>query len=193
MTHLFRGHGGPVSALKFWFSEDKSRMELWTGSTDGRVRVFDLRDAASRAGGGNKGSSKPKHVLEGHVSVVRGIDLTDDGRWAVTGGRDQVALVWDISGQTSKSQKLKGKVDGGPKVVQTIIAQEQVESVGFISKPEPVGNSSGRLLCYTGGDQGLIRVWDVLKGEEVMRMSGVEGVDELEDDEDEQRGVLQVM
>lgn len=183
VTHIFRGHGGPVSALRFFSSSDGGRMELFTGSTDSRVRIFDLRDPGARSG-----SAKPKAVLEGHVSVVRGIDVSEDGRWAVTGGRDKVVLVWDLLAADSGIRKAgKGK-GGGPKLVQTIIAQEQVEALGLLPDDE-----GGRLRCYTGGDRGLVRIWDVLKAEEVAVMRGVEGVDELEADEDEQRGVINVL
>ncbi|TYJ52882.1 hypothetical protein B9479_006517 [Cryptococcus floricola] len=197
VTHMFRGHGGPVSALHFNFptiaGEERRRMELLTGSTDSRVRVYDLRDINARVvGGGN--SVKPKAVLEGHVSVVRGIAVTPDGKWAVTGGRDKVVLVWDmLSEEASNSKKGKGKATG-PKLVQTIIAQEQIESLGLLPQEEDVhGSSQGRWLCYTGGDKGLVRVWDVLKGVQVAAMKGVEGVDEVDDDEDEQHGVLSVL
>ncbi|WWD05524.1 hypothetical protein V865_003603 [Kwoniella europaea PYCC6329] len=203
VTHLFRGHGGPVSALHFNFpiieGEERRRMELMTGSTDARVRIFDLRDASARVvGGGN--AVKPKAVLEGHVSVVRGIDTSPDGKWAVTGGRDKVVLVWDMLsgesvGQSSKKAG-KGKANSTsvPKIVQTIIAQEQIESLGLLPIEENVsGSSQGRILCYTGGDTGAVKIWDVLKGKETGAMKGVEGVDEVEVDEDEQRGVLNVI
>lgn len=194
VTHIFRGHGGPVSALHFSFptveGEDRQRMELFTGSTDSRVRIYDLRDASTRTTGG--GAAKPKAVLEGHVSVIRGIDVTLNGRWAVTGGRDKVVLVWDLFGEVGAGKKGKGKA--GPKLVQTLIAQEQVETLGPLSVGTSVsGRSEGRILCYTGGDRGIVRIWDVLKGEEIGSMTGVEGVDEVEDDEDEQRGVVQIL
>ncbi|WVQ85499.1 hypothetical protein IAT38_007664 [Cryptococcus sp. DSM 104549] len=201
VTHMFRGHGGPVSALHFNFpviaGEERRRMELLTGSTDARVRVYDLRDASARqVGGGN--AVKPKAVLEGHVSVVRGIDVSPDGKWAVTGGRDKVVLVWDMLAEgegTSGKKGGKGKaVATGPKLVQTIIVGEQVESLGLLPKEEDViGAERGRLLCYTGGEKGVVRVWDVLKAKEVGAMKGVEGVDEAEVDEDEQRGVVSVL
>lgn len=201
VTHLFRGHAGPVSALHFNFptipeegggGEERRRMELLTGSTDSRVRIYNLRDANARVvgGGGGGNAVKPKAVLEGHVSVVRGIDVTPDGKWAVTGGRDKVVLVWDmLPGET----RGKGKATtAGPRLVQTIIVQEQVESLGLLPQEEQVsgGAATGRWLCYTGGDKGLVRVWDVLKGTLVATMKGVEGVDQAESDEDEQRGVL---
>ncbi|KIR30550.1 U3 small nucleolar RNA-associated protein 13 [Cryptococcus deuterogattii LA55] len=217
VTHLFRGHGGPVSALHFNFptipeggggggggGEERRRMELLTGSTDARVRIYNLRDANARVvGGGN--AVKPKAVLEGHVSVVRGIDVTPDGKWAVTGGRDKVVLVWDMlsgGGETTAVEAKKGKgkaaaTPATPKLVQTIIVQEQVESLGLLPQEEQVyGAATGRWLCYTGGDKGLVRVWDVLKGTLVAAMKGVEGVDEAElddEDDDEQRGVLSLL
>jgi U3 small nucleolar RNA-associated protein 13 len=97
--------------------------------------------------------------------------------------------VWDLAAEGKK-----GKGKAGPKVVQTIIAQEQVESLGLLPvQVKPVGEAAGRLRCWTGGDRGVVRVWDVLKGEEMGSMQGVEGVDEGEVDEDEQRGILSVL
>nr|ODO02585.1 U3 small nucleolar RNA-associated protein 13 [Cryptococcus depauperatus CBS 7855] len=191
VTHLFQGHGGPVSALHFNFptipDEERRRMELFTGSADSRVRVYDLRDLNARVVGGSQ-AVRPKMVLEGHVSVVRGIDVTPNGKWAVTGGRDKVVLVWDMRPEES-SKKGKGKAE--PKLVSTIITQEQVESLGILPQGEIVdGVSSGRWLCYTGGDKGLVRIWDVLKGTQVASVKGVDGVDDADDDADEQRGVV---
>ncbi|KAK4684222.1 U3 small nucleolar RNA-associated protein 13, partial [Tremellales sp. Uapishka_1] len=164
VTHMFRGHGGPVSALRFNFpdlaeGEDRKRMELLTGSTDTRVRIYDLRDAKARLVGGG-GVAKPLHVLEGHVSVVRGIDVSADGKWAVTGGRDKVVLVWDLLGNKK-----------GPKLVQTIMALEQVESLGLLPlEQEVVGGERGRLHCFVAGDKGVVKIWDVLKAKEVTSM-----------------------
>ena len=197
VTHMFRGHGGPVSAVKFNYSSDgDKRMELFTGSTDARVRIFDLKDPSARAVGGGT-AAKPKAVLEGHVSTVRGIDITEDGRWAVTAGRDKVVLVWDLSGgDSSASKKGKSKVKDvtQPKLVQTIICEEQVESLGLLPmEQDVVGAKGSRIRCWTGGDKGLVRIWDVLKAELAGSMRGVEGVDEVEAEEDEQRGIIQVL
>jgi U3 small nucleolar RNA-associated protein 13 len=164
-------------------------MELFTGSTDSRVRVYDLRDANARVVGGG-GVIKPMAVLEGHVSVVRGIDVSKDGRWAVTGGRDKVVLVYDLEGDTTKKN---GKAKAGPKLVQTMMAMEQVEALGLLPIEENVEGAKGRLVCYTAGDGGKVRLWDVLKAEELSTMVGLEGVDEAEPDEDEQRGIIDVL
>jgi U3 small nucleolar RNA-associated protein 13 len=169
-------------------------MELWTGSTDTKVRVFDLRDASARVVvGGAGGGAKPKAVLDGHVSVVRGIAVSSDGRWAVTGGRDKVVLVWDLGAEGQEGKKGKSAA-AAPKIVQTLLANEQLEALGLLPADQAVeGGSAGRLLCYTAGDAGKVRVWDVLKATEIAVMKGVEGVDEIVDDEDEQRGIIQAM
>lgn len=199
VTHLFRGHGGPVSALRFRYLGD--RMELWTGSTDGKVRIFDLKATQGVSGGASSSASKAATVLDGHVSVVRGIDFTDDGKYAITGGRDRVVLVWDLTegagGRGAPGQGGKGKKKDqgtGPRVVQTIIAGELVESIGIVPSGESVlGATGGSARCWTGGEHGKVRIWDILKGTEVGSMTGVEGVDEVEVDDDDPRGILNVL
>ncbi|KZV59565.1 hypothetical protein PENSPDRAFT_553268, partial [Peniophora sp. CONT] len=59
-------------------------MRLITASVDTWSRVWDL------ARGG-----KPEAVLEGHVSLSRGLDVLLDGRCLVSGRRDGVALLWE--------------------------------------------------------------------------------------------------
>ncbi|KAL7423669.1 U3 small nucleolar RNA-associated protein 13 [Cryptotrichosporon argae] len=206
-THIFRGHGGPVSALHFSFpharadadaADGQQRMELWTGSTDAKVRVYDLRDAGARVVGGDA-KARARHTLDGHVSVVRGISVSDDGRIAITGGRDRVVLVWDMGDGQAGAGAAKGKgkekekgAGGGARVVQTLMPNEQVESCGLLPPGTRIGGREG-LLCWTAGDKGQVRVWDVRRGDEVATMRGVEGVDEADDDDDEQRGIIAVL
>src|SRR5205807_8305287 len=97
VTHNLRGHGGVISAMKFYRPENVVRNEtkgrksrnrttdseairwrLATGADDAIVRVWDLE------------TSKCVAALESHVSVVRGLDWSQDGRTLVSGSRDQV-------------------------------------------------------------------------------------------------------
>lgn len=41
MTHLFKGHGGLVSALRFW-SGKEGKWRLASGSEDCKIRIWDL-------------------------------------------------------------------------------------------------------------------------------------------------------
>ncbi|KAI0363630.1 U3 small nucleolar RNA-associated protein [Pilatotrama ljubarskyi] len=197
VTHLFKGHGGVVSALAFNYPFDPSsvireqKMQLITASVDTRIRIFDLSAAAARASGG----SKPEAVLEGHVSVPRGLDVSADGKWLVSGGRDSVVLIWDISSKaspTKKSAKGKGKeTEFAPVLHKTIPVLERVEAVGLLHPDEDLAGAPsgpGKLRFYTGGEKGLVRIWDAREGS-VLFTFGQEQ-DEATEDQEEQRQIV---
>lgn len=206
VTHVFRSHGGPISAMSFnlpRFGPAKgSRMELITGCADTKVRVFDLRDVG--AGG------KPRAVIEGHVSVVRGLGVTDEGRWLVSGGRDKVLMVWDLwGGDENGWERLAGAVGGAAKkkgkskavevqLMRTITVLESLESVGVLGREETVAGLDGpigsRVVCWSAGEKGVVRAWNALEGTQLATFRGAEGVNVAgsEEDEDEQRGIVAV-
>ncbi|EIW63998.1 U3 small nucleolar RNA-associated protein [Trametes versicolor FP-101664 SS1] len=197
VTHLFKGHGGVVSALAFNYPFDPSsvireqKMQLITASVDTRIRIFDLSAAAARASGG----SKPEAVLEGHVSVPRGLDVSADGKWLVSGGRDSVVLVWDISskaGPAKKSSKGKGKeTEFAPVLHKTIPVLERVEAVGLLHPDEDLAGAPsgpGKLRFYTGGEKGLVRIWDAREGNVLFTLRQEQG--EAAEDQEEQRQIV---
>ncbi|TCD63181.1 U3 small nucleolar RNA-associated protein 13 [Steccherinum ochraceum] len=199
VTHVFKGHGGVVSALVFNYPFDPSsitqepKMQLITASVDTRIRIFNLSSASARSGA----AAKPEAVLEGHVSVPRGLDVTRDGKWLVSGGRDSVVLVWDLTVQAEdsakgKTGKAKGKgKDTAPTLVQTIPVLERVEAVGILrSEDESVAGASStpkKLHIYTAGEKGVVKVWDVKKGK-VLFTLGQES-EEVDEEQEEQRQV----
>ena len=202
VTHVFKGHGGVVSALVFNYPFDPSsvgreqKMQIVTASVDTKIRIFDLSSAAARSGA----AAKPEAVLEGHVSVPRGLDVSRDGKWLVSGGRDSVVLVWDISskpveGSQTKSSKAKGKEkDSAPTLVKTIPVLERVEAVGLLRQDEDLaGTTSGtsKLQIYTGGEKGVVKVWDARKGE-VLYTLGQE-LDSISEDQEEQRQIVDAL
>lgn len=265
VTHVFKGHGGGVSALGWRFlhgANDRTSdgaptteymnvnvrknvtvperggrvMQLLTGSIDSRVRVFDLLDPSHRGGNGGK----PQFVLEGHVSVVRGISVNsfasheadqddevsmgEQGRWMVTAGRDRVVLLWDFgprnpttTDSTSKKTKRPATTAPAPKVVQTTLANETLEVVGFVD-PQTVNRMGGivergRLVAYTGGEKGVAKLWDVKRAQLITKLAspgssqqerdgddddesdqGEEEQDEDDDDEDaDDRGIKDIL
>ena len=206
VTHMFKGHGGVVSALAFNYPRETSslpssttdaRMQLITGSADTRIRIFDLTASSAQSAG-----AKAQDVLEGHVSVPRGLDVTADGRWLVSGGRDAVVMIWDLSGD-GKTSGTKGKGKGisdrfKPRLTKTIPVLERVEAVGAILASEVVASLSsedtiaGRLRFYTGGEKGVIRIWDATDAEVIATLGNdiSEGTEDLSEDP---RGILDVM
>jgi len=152
VTHNFRGHGGVVSALKFYSptrSDGKtgpvaSGWKLASGADDTKIRIWDLLKRSCVA------------VLESHVSVVRGLDWSDDGRVLVSGSRDKVICLWDTKGW---------------KLRNTIPVLEEVETVGFLAPGALKGYANGKVddmqVIYAGGQSNHIRLWDSSSGKEI--------------------------
>ncbi|KAJ8523283.1 hypothetical protein ONZ45_g255 [Pleurotus djamor] len=163
VTHVFKGHGGVVSALTFNYPHNNASVaqtrifQLITASVDTRIRVFDLM---ARSAGG----AKPDAVLEGHVSVPRGLDISADGKWLVSGGRDSVVLIWDLSSRTKNegnSSKDKGKSKASPPLLwKTVPILERVEAVGIIDDDSASSSESSAPRFFTAGEHGIVKVWD---------------------------------
>jgi U3 small nucleolar RNA-associated protein 13 len=184
ITHVFKGHGGVVSALTFNFPRNPDsvvrdyRMQLVTASVDTRVRIFNLVSQ-----GPDK--NKPEAVLEGHVSVPRALDVTPDGKWLISSGRDSVALIWDLSSQAKSSDKKgKGKLVS-PSLVTTVPILERVEAAGFLHTE----NESGKLLFYTAGEKGVIKIWDARQGK-ALHQIGRERLTVTDEEQEEQRQII---
>lgn len=198
ITHVFKGHGGVVSALTFDYHQDPSsvkqqrKMQLITGSVDTRIRIFELTDSAAR----ESGAQKPVAVLEGHVSVPRGLDVSQDGKWLISGGRDSVVLVWDLSPMQQPNQK-GGKGKGkalAPTLAKTVPILERVEAVGLLHPDEDLTGSSSapdKLRFYTGGQNGVVKIWDAREGNVLFTLG--DDQNKISDDQETQRQIVDVM
>lgn len=173
VTHVFKGHGGVVSALAFSYPQDlgsvtqNKTMHLITASVDTRIRIFNLVESASTSSGG-----KPEAVLEGHVSVPRGLDVSLDGRWLFSGGRDSVVLIWDLFSKKNSTKEKKSNRKT-PTLMKTIPTLERVEAVGLLRSDDTQFHSKTELdqiRFYTGGEKGFIKIWDVGKGQVVQKL-----------------------
>lgn len=200
ITHVFKGHGGIVSALAFRYPQDlssvhqDSKMHLITASVDTRIRIFDLSATSNSASGG-----KPEAVLEGHFSVPRGLDVSLDGKWLVSGGRDSVVLVWDLSSKPTLSKSNGGKAKGkakafAPTLAKTIPVLERVEALGLLHPDEDLtGSTSGSdsIRFFTGGEKGVVKIWDGKDGNLLFTL-GKEHT-KISDDHEEQRQIIDAM
>lgn len=203
VTHVFKGHGGVVSALAFNYPQDASSvtqtrtMHLLTASVDTRIRLFNLTDGASTSSGGGK----PEAVLEGHVSVPRGLDVSEDGKWLVSGGRDSVVLIWDLLSKSLSTNKSKSKKTNNatapltPTLVKTVPILERVEAVGILRSDGKLGESDGdlnSLRFYTGGEKGVVKLWSGKKGEIVQQL-GQEKAASSSEELEEQRQISNIL
>ncbi|KAF9785694.1 WD40 repeat-like protein [Thelephora terrestris] len=194
ITHVFKGHGGVVSALAFNYPRDPSsiaagdvKMQLITGSVDTKIRIFDLGAAAART----SGRPKPEAVLEGHVSVPRGLDVSQDGKWLLSAGRDSVALLWDIAPTRASKPTGKGKEKPAePRLIKTIPVLDHVEAAGLLLPEERLAGSAenaetSALRFFVAGEKGVVTIWDTEKGIPLLTLGK-----EKSNDGDESRQVL---
>lgn len=151
-----------ISALVFDIDqstkgEGNGRAKLVSGADDCKIRVWDLR------------TRECLFVLDGHVSVVRGLDVTDTGKVLVSGGRDRVVNVWDLERGVLR---------------KTIPVFETIESVGLIKGTDEAESAVGKgkakaserlPLLFTGGDKGVVRIWDLSTGQVVQEAPSLEG------------------
>ncbi|CAO1622308.1 unnamed protein product [Parajaminaea phylloscopi] len=139
VTHVLRGHGGVVSAVAFDvdYSQERHRANLATSSVDGRIRVWDLSDRPKQ------GVQKPVATLGGHVSVVRGLSISKNGKRMVSGSRDQTLCLWTLA-------SVKGK-GAAWTLRETLSVGEGVEACAFLSEEDDV--------FYTAGTSSELRLW----------------------------------
>lgn len=159
-THVFKGHGGVMSALYFDINTARPP-RLVTASDDCRVRVWDLS------------TRKALLNLDGHSSVVRGLAVTSDGKSIISGGRDKVYSVWDAStGKLQQTIPVYETLEGlglceVPVLLPTSTSSssEQVDGKGKGKKKQIEGQT--KQVIWTAGDSGKIRFWDLETGQAI--------------------------
>jgi U3 small nucleolar RNA-associated protein 13 len=164
VTHTFHGHGGVVSALCL-FQMDPTANSLDDSKPKRKGKRKSMADEdlemtdssgsliflASGAEDGkirvwNLNKRKSIAVLESHVSVVRSLDFSPQQSTLLSASRDKTIITWDA--KTWKNRTV-------------IPVLEVVESAGFVSQ----GQS-----CYSGGENGIVRIWNTSTGREVTKV-----------------------
>jgi U3 small nucleolar RNA-associated protein 13 len=139
-THNFKRHGGVVSALKFYTPHKTADTnQIWLASGANDNKII-LWDLKT---------SRYIATFNHHGSVIRGLDFSADGEILLAGSRDKTVSLWN-----TKTKE----------IVKSIALYESVEDVGFIQSNE----SDKPTQFYTGGESGLLKIWDVESGEELI-------------------------
>lgn len=131
VTHALKGHGTTVCSLRFHGELHSDRWMLALGDTQGTAKVWDLVKRKAVA------------TMKEHTSAVRGLAFSDDGEWFMTGGRDDVVVVYS----TSNLRRPKN----------TFLVRHQVELCGFV----PGGH------FFTSGTNCRLALWKLETGEPV--------------------------
>lgn len=124
VTHSLKGHGTTICSLAFFGDNGTADWRLASGDIMGTVKVWDLVKRKCVA------------TIREHSSAVRGVSFDANGQ-LVTGGRDQVVVVYSDKYRPIKSFPVR----------------HQVEAVGFVT----VG---GEECIYSAGSGSTLWVWD---------------------------------
>lgn len=138
----FKGHRQCAHALVF----TPDGMELLSGSCDATLRLWDTHTTALL------------HDFAKVAGQIFAMDISPDGQYAVTGGRDypprkiQVLQLWDI-----KTRKEIGKMSGHTDVIHSV-------------KFSPNGKQ-----VASGSSDDTVRLWDVATGKQLRCFKGQQG------------------
>ncbi|KAJ8330858.1 U3 small nucleolar RNA-associated protein 13 [Batrachochytrium dendrobatidis] len=174
MIKSFKAHEAPVLAMDV----DSTSTLVSTGSADSTVKVWDVdRGYCTHNFKGHGGivsvvkfHPNPKNLLlvsgsddckiclwdlnsrlciaalTSHVSVIRGLDFSPDGEFLFSGSRDKVINKWNL-----KALEL----------TKTIPIFESIEALSIVN------HNNTHVIC-TGGDKGIVRLWDMETGELIL-------------------------
>lgn len=171
---VLKGHTGPISTLSF--SPDGSL--LAAGSYDDTACVWDTV----------KGSLLTS--LQGRAGHMRAVAFSPDGKWLATGGFTHIVQVWEprtgklhtelressnvvwSSGYYSLVFNPAGRTFAAGGVLWSRLAGIRIS---LLEEPNCVVFSPDGHVIYTGGDDGMINLWDADTGRLVFSLSAHSG------------------
>ncbi|XP_014290049.1 transducin beta-like protein 3 [Halyomorpha halys] len=141
-TKNLTGIKGVCSVLKFLEKGNSSL--LFASGDDAIIKAWDIE------------SGELKISLEGHYSKVTDIIFSNTHQHVVSCGRDKVIILWNI-----KSGEQMNVIPAYESLESLVILPDSITLPGA-----DVKHQDG-VYVATGGDRGVIRVWDVLNTKEL--------------------------
>ncbi|KAK9885462.1 hypothetical protein WA026_010957 [Henosepilachna vigintioctopunctata] len=134
-----KGCQGVVSVVKYHPTEE----EIFATGDDGKILHWDLE------------TGELKKIYERHFSKVTSIVFTHDKTHFISSGRDKVMILWKFMEDTP---------------LKTIPFYESIECIVSLPEKFKVPHFKADPECYyiaSGGEKGVVRVWDVTNVREV--------------------------
>ncbi|KAL6232277.1 nuclear distribution protein nudF [Aspergillus navahoensis] len=138
------GHDHSVSAVRFLTSNDN---HLISASRDGTLRIWDVSTGFC-----------VKVIKSATESWIRDVSPSFDGKWLVSGGRDQAVTVWEVSSAEPKSALL-----GHENFIECCVfappaSYEHLATLAGLKKPPPATSSCE--FIATGARDKTIKLWE---------------------------------
>lgn len=156
---------------------DDTPLDPNNSAPQNNLRVFDIA------------TGRTIQQLSGHTGLVVAVDVSPDGKLAVSGSQDQTVRVWDIAAGTGQIvgqyEGSRGQVNGvaflpdGQSVIAINrlgqVSQWRADGGGLIrefvdaadTNPAPLqalAISPDGTMVLTGGDSSILRLWDIASG-----------------------------
>ena len=151
-------------------------------SSDSTLKVWNLAEG------------KELHTLRGHETSINAVDITTDGKIAVSGGRDRTLKVWDLDqGKTLKtltghrgwisnlailpnqSQVISASVDNTLKL-WNLDTGENITTFSSHEKPVlALALSQDGSQLVSGSEDQTVKIWDIARGELQQTLRGHQG------------------
>ncbi|KAI5956217.1 utp13 [Candida jiufengensis] len=132
VTHSLKGHGTTICSITIY--GELNNLKSWkiaSGDTMGTVKIWDLQ------------KRKCQTTLNDHNTAVRGVGFNEDGSLFLSGGRDQIVIIYNTKNFKS---------------LYTYSIGEQIEASGFVKF------LNDREFFYTGGSANILKLWDLKTG-----------------------------
>lgn len=184
-SHILKGHKGPVVSVQW---SNKEEFLLVSGSRDGKVLMWDVRQASSclkslDQHNGEKTASISS-VDTAHTGDVNGLCFTDDGLFLLSFGTDDRLRLWDIASGKNTLINFGKVVNDSGKSVKIACSVGSNPSAAFIPSTNDVdvydlqngemvydlkGHYHNVNCCtfhphlqelYTGGNDSNVLVWE---------------------------------
>lgn len=156
-THNFKGAQGVFSVVCFY--QNDSGMYVIGAANDYRIRAWSLD------------TRKCVATLEGHCSAVTSLQFCVDKNTLLSGGRDQVVLLWSLLDFS---------------LLKTIPVYDSVESIILIPEGRTLPElqlKNEDLAFITVGSSGVLKVWDSTTGSCIHSKEGILSSSSQEEEE----------
>ncbi len=114
----------------FSISAERARGQVLSGHPHGWVRLWNLATGACLA------------TMQGHSALVNSVQITPDGRFAVSGSNDKTVKIWDL-----ETRHCVGTLEGHQNVVHSVAI-----------------SPNGAVIASTGFTDHTVRLWDRQSG-----------------------------
>ncbi|KAL4933566.1 WD40 repeat domain-containing protein [Aspergillus undulatus] len=138
------GHDHSVSAVRFLTSNEN---HLVSASRDGTLRIWDVSTGFC-----------VKVIKSSTESWIRDVSPSFDGKWLVSGGRDQAVTVWEVSSAEPKAALL-----GHDNFIECCVfappaSYKHLATLAGLKKPPP--ETSSCEFIATGARDKTIKIWE---------------------------------